>query len=267
MPPRQRNSPKISRELWDQAGSSYGALARAILYELQPIRFSQLQIQQWATKTQNVFVSILSVTWSILQTIFVFIRDDFSLWHGKLLAAVLLYYCLVRVVHEYLEAGPLMLMVTALALIFTIGLADKNENDPRSQREMSAYHVFNRGMQRMMGDLDAEQMLAQHLGGVLYNGNNNNDDDDGFRARPQGQRLHEAGVQGNNNENVDNGNDALQQGAAARRSRKRARGEQRREMQRQREAAIAAIEDDDGEDAVALQRHLEEQILIQQQQH
>ena len=189
------------------------------------------------------------------------LRNDFSVWHGKILAGCFLYYFAIRLIHSYLEAGPIALMLTALGFIFTVGLADRDEKDPRQRRELSAYHVFNRGMQRMMGDLDAEQMLNQHVGGGMFYNNNRNEAEQG-EIRPR-DRHNDAGDPDNNNNNNDGDNQAVapHEPAAARRSRKKARGEQRRELQRQREAA-AAIGEENMEDAVALQRLIEEQIRV-----
>ncbi|GKY92558.1 hypothetical protein MPSEU_000226000 [Mayamaea pseudoterrestris] len=252
IPPRQR---KISRELWDQANTSHGALARAILYELQPFRLRELH--QWCARMQGIAIALVAGCKRLLLNSYHWMRNDLSLWHVKVFAGVLLYYCFVRLVHAHLDAGPVVLIVTVLALIFTIGLND--EKDP--QRQMSAYHVFNRGMQRMMGDVDAEQLLAQHVGGVFYhnggvNRHDNHEHDDvraAFRNQPAAAPV----------ENVEEHNAAAPPQGTARRSRKKARGEQRRDIQRQREAAAAIDEDD--ENAVAVQRLIEEQIRNEQQ--
>ncbi|CAB9516838.1 expressed unknown protein [Seminavis robusta] len=102
---------KRSRALWDEARrprdrkvEEWKSLLRAILYELQPVRF---------------------------------------------------------ITH----AGPVVLISTALAIIFTVGLGD-NENDG----ELSAYSVFNRGFQRLMGSVDVEELVNQHVGGGMMMG-------------------------------------------------------------------------------------------------
>jgi hypothetical protein len=258
MPPRRNNDQSISRKLWNDADTSYGGLLRAILYELQPIRLSQLRFQFWVTRIRESVKYCLICLRDFISWNFRWIRDEFSFWHAKCLTGVALYYALVRLVHTYLDAGPVFLMTTALGLIFTVGLADNSDKGEPGRRQLSAYHVFNRGMQRMMGDLDADELLAQHVGGIFFNGNRH---EEGNGDRPiQRAQAQEHG--NNNNDNADDIQaDAAPQQGAARRSRKKARGEQRREIHRQCQAAIAAIgdDDDDEDDALALQQVIEAQ--------
>lgn len=65
--------------------------------------------------------------------------------------------------HRLLDAGPAVLIITSLIVIFTIGL-DDNDNDGE---KMSAYNVFNRGFRNMLGSIDTDSLLSQHLSGGL----------------------------------------------------------------------------------------------------
>lgn len=151
--------------------------------------------------------------------------------------------------------------MTCLAFIFTIGLGDD-----RDRRGLSAYAVFNRGFERLMGSVDEEALMAQHVGGGLVAGGDGmgrlppQDEDEGRRprARQQANRRnanndeHAGGEDGNNNNN------------GARKSGKKARRRdvaQRREMQNQRQAAAAlGIGNGSAEENAAVQLLLEEQI-------
>jgi hypothetical protein len=52
-----------------------------------------------------------------------------------------------------------------LGAIFTVGLGDTS-----AEGQLSAYSVFNRGMVRLLGDVQVEQLLAQHVGGAVVGG-------------------------------------------------------------------------------------------------
>ena len=59
------------------------------------------------------------------------------------------YFFFVFLINDsLLDAGPLVLIITALTIIFTVGLGEKGEG------EISAYSVFNRGFQKLMGSVD-----------------------------------------------------------------------------------------------------------------
>lgn len=61
----------------------------------------------------------------------------------------------------HLDAAPALIVCTALYLIFTVGLRD-GEDDTNT---LSAYSVFNRGMERMLGEVDAAELARQYAGG------------------------------------------------------------------------------------------------------
>lgn len=56
-----------------------------------------------------------------------------------------------------------MVIVTMLVLIFSIGLSDNDNKN--SSGYTSAYSVFNRGFQTLLGNVDVESLVAQHVGG------------------------------------------------------------------------------------------------------
>mmetsp|Transcript_7024 Transcript_7024/g.9918 ORF Transcript_7024/g.9918 Transcript_7024/m.9918 type:complete len:294 (+) Transcript_7024:220-1101(+) len=279
-----------SRHIWDEARSNGGmSLVRAILYELQPIRFSSIDTHGIVTKFKSTLQWIRTL---VTQTI---PKTSYGIYHvlcnltkeqWGILLGIILYCYMVRFIHTVLDAGPAVLMITALIGIFTIGLGDGSTNGDG----VSAYSVFNRGFQRILGSIDVEALVAQHVGGVMgagvagVGGGMNNDidqdhDDDRHRRRGGGRRhrAQEAAAGGvarapdndaenddppdNNNNNNNNNNNGR-----ARKSGKKARRrnlEQRRELQQQRQAAMAMGFGGDGggqDEAMAMQRLLEEQI-------
>ena len=129
-----------------------------------------------------------------------------------------------------LHAGPLIVISTILIIIFSNGLSDNGRNDN------SAYSVFNRGYQRILGSIDVESLVAQHIGGG------------GMILAQQQQQQQQEQEQENEwniqeDDNIEgNGevpNEPLQR-RTHRRSGKKARRrnlEERRDRQRQRERA------------------------------
>jgi hypothetical protein len=182
-----------------------------------------------------------------------------------------------------LDAGPVVLILTALTLIFTIGLSD-DEN----RSGLSAYSVFNRGFEQLMGSIDSDSLLAQHVGGglMMNNMNQHNDapDHQPVRenvARPNRPRYEEEdndrAVINEDEMNADderlNDNDHNDNNVnRARKSGKKARRrdlDQRRDLRRQREAAMQIGlngVNDGADDAVVVQMIIEEQIAAENNQ-
>lgn len=194
-----------------------------------------------------------------------------------IVAGVIVYYYVVRMVHNLLDAGPLMVIVTALVIIFTIGLGDTATRDG-----VSAYSVFNRGFERILGTVDAEALVQQHVGGAMgfaaagvaappqpvvepmhqqepvararrRHDNNDNQDENVARAANDGD---------DDDDNVPERGTSRKSGKKARRRNLEQRREQQRQLQAQRDAAIAMgfTENEGEEEAMAMQRLLEEQI-------
>jgi hypothetical protein len=197
------------------------------------------------------------------------------------------------VLFSVIDAGPLVMILTALVAIFTIGLGDNQDG-------LSAYSVFNRGFHRLLGDLDADALVQQHVGGAMMmagvgmaagppledadNGNlhrvermvepQRRMEADAVARRRQHGNAQENGDRGEEDDTMLQNNDdepQHQRGRGARRSGKKARRrdlEQRREIQRQRQAAMDMGFAGDGgqEEMLAMQRLLEEQIAANHHQ-
>lgn len=254
-----------SRALWDEArrpDAPRMALLQAILYELQPVRFSTIDLL-YPTRTLggiwSGFVSFISVALpSIMRETHRLVRNSLPRHWMAVLAAVAYYY-LVRYVHQILDAGPLLVIATAIVVIFTVGLGDTATRDG-----MSAYSVFNRGFQRMLGELDSEALVQQHVGGAMgFVGM-------GVMAQPNEVQHEELAAaaraepqNGDEGDNVEE--EAPPERGIARKSGKKMRRrnlEQRRELQRQREMTMAMGfgEEGDHEEMVAIQRLIEQEI-------
>ena len=255
---------------WQQR-DTFHRYVRAILYEIQPIRYSVL-----VSNFYDNYRIFADVCWKIIiwgrswvpqtcQLLFNSIRC-MTLDQWKWTIAIALYYILLRWIHATLEAGPVVLILTALTIIFTVGLSDQTNTDG-----LSAYSVFNKGFQKIMGSIDADDLLQQHLGGggimqMMMQQRRPIDDDD-FDVNDEAPRRRQR--QQHNNQRVDNNNDHgdeelqaadnnnnnnINQNNRARRTGKKARRdratiEQRREIRAQRDAALAMgfghINDDD----------------------
>ena len=285
---------KRSRALWDNASRPHTsrleqamAYLRAMLYELQPVRYSQMQLQllQWKAPARQAL--------RFLKTCLTTYGPQFLKWMWQILsqltlrqwmygAFALIYYYSLKWIHATLEAGPLVLISTALVLIWTVGLSDNTEDNDG----LSAYSVFNRGFQKLMGSVNEHDLLMQHVGGGGLNfmmgmGNANNPpnnhhhhDDDDENWRPRNRRQNNLAPRPDAREPPeqpqaqpppnDNAPRARRSGKKARRRNQ----EQRQEVRRQRQAAAErALVEGGADEAAALQALLEEQIAENQARH
>ncbi len=172
------------------------------------------------------------------------------------------------------------MILTVLTLIFSIGLSD-DEN----RGGLSAYAVFNRGFEQLLGSVDADSLLAQHVGGgfgggMMMNMNQqHNDDPDRHANRANADPPNRRGndIQENHrdvaNEDEGNGDNEQQNDEPddnnnnrARKSGKKARRrnlDQRRDLRRQREAAMQMGLDGGADDRVEVQRAIDEQMAFE----
>ena len=160
---------KRSRALWDNARRPHSPkwhavrpFLRAVLYELQPVRSSQLPavgrtVRQAVTSVGRALQGVAPLLAQVARFLSQRTRRQWA-WT----AAAVAYYGAVRWLHAILDAGPILIIVTALVAIFTIGLGD---DDDSNSDGLSAYSVFNRGFQRLLGTVDAEDLVAQQMGG------------------------------------------------------------------------------------------------------
>lgn len=260
---------KRSRALWDNArrphASKWDAVrpyVRAVAYELQPIRSSQLPQGRTVGRALRQGAAALV---SHAHTVYTLLRHHTTRRHWQWAACALAYYAAVRWIHAALDAGPIILIASALVGIFTIGLSDEGNADG-----ISAYSVFNRGFARLLGTVEAEDLVAQQMGGGMriHRGGGENHNHIVEPPPPRRQAAQEPppaapddNANNDDNDNAANNNDDNNNNRA-RLSGKKARGrrnlEQRRELRRQREAALAMGFGGDDE-GLALQRLLQEQ--------
>ena len=161
-----------SRKLWDktrQPDAPLSATLRAVLYELQPISCEKLNIRiRVRTVLSHMWnvQGIIQIIRILLDELIVLLMKLKSSPYKKMIligfGLLYLYFKLVQFAHEKMDAGPIVLLFTALVMIFTIGLGDDGNNNLNGR--ISAYSVFNRGFARMLGNVDAEHLVAQHVG-------------------------------------------------------------------------------------------------------
>eukprot|EP00545_Synedropsis_sp_CCMP1620_P001112 CAMPEP_0119006472 /NCGR_PEP_ID=MMETSP1176-20130426/2310_1 /TAXON_ID=265551 /ORGANISM="Synedropsis recta cf, Strain CCMP1620" /LENGTH=295 /DNA_ID=CAMNT_0006958385 /DNA_START=69 /DNA_END=956 /DNA_ORIENTATION=- len=282
-----------SRALWDEANRPDApkmALLRAILYELQPIHFRKINTTQWRARWYSLIrfgkETLPSTTVNVVKYIS---HLSFKSW--MMVAGVLVYYVAIRIIHELLDAGPIVMIITALIAIFTFGLSD-NE----SGNGLSAYSVFNRGFQRLMGSVDVENLVQQHVGGGMAAGmaamqqqppqrnhhHHRDDDDDDMQPRARRAPARNNNNQRDNPRNDDDDDDDDDDAPEldndinnqnndinnrARKSGKKSRRrdlQQRRDLQEQRRAAVEmGLGHNDADTDVVVQRLIEEQLAAE----
>jgi len=283
-----------ARSIWEtrKENAPKTALLKAILYELQPVRFCTIQpaIANFLQLTSYFITKLIP---QAFKTFFHFLCSR-SIRQWLCLLGLVLYWQTVTYFHRLLDAGPIILIITALVIIFTVGLGDNSS--PDDEGYISPYSVFNRGFQSILGSIDADNLLQQHVGGgaaaaaAAMAVNDDNDDRDGgnnahqinrnVRRAAQGERGIPDANEGrdqdgeeeqqqdehpNQNQNQNN-NRSRKSGKKARRKRnleqKRA---QRREIELQREAAAAlGFGGGHGDDVMAMNRLIEEQAELAQ---
>lgn len=184
----------------------YKALLQAILYEIQPFRIKPCyhRIMIFLTDKEHGLRNVLSTTGKnkaihMLDSIqklscisYHLLRQYCTIQSiqqhkgiiGKaslVLFGLKLYHRTLLYLHELLHAGPILIIFTLLLLLYTIGLG---EDTGAASGIPSAYSVFNRGMRRILGTVDAEDLARQYAGGAAVaaamgggvGGNNNNDE-------------------------------------------------------------------------------------------
>lgn len=264
--PNRNTGTYQSRQIWNETrkpNAPRSALIRAILYELQPIRLDESTTSAIQSLWTRGVGSARIVVTEIIPYMIKFSIATIRKWTRKewsIVFGITAYWQFVRFVHSTLDAGPMILMFSALIAIFTIGLGDSA--DPNG---ISAYSVFNRGFNRILGSIDVENLVAQHVGGALAvpaqqinirNNDNNNIEDE--RNEIEIQDNHDRQLQEALEPNDENDR---QQQPRSRRSAKKARREnleRRRELQRQRQAAAALgfVGEGEEQDFAALDRLL-----------
>ena len=276
---------KRSRVLWDEArreDAPWTATARAVLYELQPIRFSSINFSGVGSSLSRFGQFVAALAHFIARALpglargLIRIARGMTMRQWGMVGIAVGYYYFVRLVHRTLEARPLVVIATAMIGIFTIGLGDGNGAG------MSAYSVFNRGFQQLLGSVDVEALVQQYAGGGLAVQAQMNAADHGIDEQNDARDAVRRGNVGPAPAAVaaeaaadDEGADAIEppqdgQNNRARRSNKKNRNRDkrernadvRREMERQRQAAAAMGFVGDGEqDVAAMNRLIEDQVL------
>lgn len=150
-----------------------------MLYEIQPFRIKpcyhriKVYLREEFDPKATIQIALNSIQ-QILMFIATLFRQYCTIQSMKLykytigksilvLLLLKLYHVTLVYLHELLHAGPIFIIITLLILLYTIGLGD---NTGAASGVPSAYSVFNRGMQRILGTIDAEELARQYAGGA-----------------------------------------------------------------------------------------------------
>jgi len=262
-----------SRQLWDKTreqNASMMTFVKAVAYELQPIDMSSMAIPPLSEVVEysiNLIKQAGQVSSMGIKSFAKFLlRRTAKEWAAAI--TFVGYWKGVVYLHRTLDAGPSVLIITALVIILSVGLGDTKDGNT----SLSAYSVFNRGFQNIMGGVNAEELLAQHVGGGLAAGvGMNNNDVDGIDAPNRNERRRQARREPQQQHEEEEQQDQAQEqqpGGRARRSKKKQRNkrdvQQRRDLQEQRRAAAAMgfgeHEINQDQDNMAMNRLVEDQV-------
>ena len=199
-----------SRDLWNQvrfhsttesgsgdkisrSGEYYQKLTKAILYEVQPFRIKptlrrirfflqeedglQNSFQYCIERIKSISMFLLHCVHIIYQfaksidfkSIRTFVESKFFRYSISSIIGLYSYGCVLKYLHEWLHAGPMVFILTLLVLLYTIGLG---EDTGAAAGMPSAYSVFNRGVQRLLGQDDAERLANQFVNAMAGRGMN-----------------------------------------------------------------------------------------------
>ena len=162
-----------SHDLWDRSRHPHATLKEKIapyLYEMQPFRASTIDVRKVASVLWKSASAIALIVRELLLLLVTFIRS--VAWvkllrkHVIVVCLVVLYFPVLAYLELSLGIGSLVVSMTVLTLIFTVGLSKSKE--PRSKLGLhSAYSVFNDGCQALLGSLDGETFARQFAGGAM----------------------------------------------------------------------------------------------------
>jgi hypothetical protein len=177
---RRRNDTFVgARKLWEETrrvDSTWIDTLRAIIYELQVVRFSTLLY--YASNFDIYRKQIVSILHQLILKLYKLSVIDggnallkmfltHTTWNNiAWIGGILLYCYTIRVLHRLFYAGPIIIILTAMIIIWTIGLQDNDNNKKTGGGVfLSAYSVFNRHCRSMLGSLDADALVEQYVAG------------------------------------------------------------------------------------------------------
>ena len=181
------------------------ALLQAIAYEIQPFRIKPVlqhvkvficnedesnNLKGLVCNIKERFTTILSTNVKVFNVLYqhakqMDIKSITSFFSNNksvlaksttIIIALRIYYSILLYLHELLHFGPIIIILTLLSLLYTIGLGD---NTGAGSGIPSAYSVFNNGFRRIMGTVDGEELARQYAGGMAGALNNNNQNNNG----------------------------------------------------------------------------------------
>lgn len=179
---RNPNTNLGARKLWENTrgvDSTWVDTCRAVVYELQVVRFSIVlhYISNWDKYSYQIFSAFTNLCAALYQLLIHYYGGN-KAFRQKIasyltgtnmlgIGGIFVYFYAIRVLHRLFYAGPIIIILTAMIVIWTIGLQD---NDPQKKNVgggimLSAYSVFNRHCRSMLGSLDADALVEQYVAG------------------------------------------------------------------------------------------------------
>ena len=169
-----------SRLLWDASRSPTATFSDKIsplLYELTPCSltsiktFSQKLINGGAKAIKIFFLLILPCLINFFfhsTTPFLRKAIKFLVSHSSETAITTLWFISLTILEYHFSMGKLFLILTILALISAYGFSTEPQN--RRGLYTSAYSVFNKGCEALLGSIDGEALARQMAAGGMGGG-------------------------------------------------------------------------------------------------
>jgi hypothetical protein len=150
---------------------------KEILYELSLIRWCD--VKNWYNYLVYTFSSIFFFLSRIIQYTFSFCWKNYQFVPLKFVRRTVLWF-LVWFLFVHFDFGSLWIIISLFLVVF-LNLGERKEG------ELSAYSVFNKGFQRILGTIDIEQFENEIRHNLRWNEeeeveeeDDNDGDDDGY---------------------------------------------------------------------------------------
>jgi hypothetical protein len=146
-------------------------MLKDILYELCLIRWSD--IKGWYNYLVYTFSTVIFFISRVIQYIFSFCWKNYQFIPIKYVRRTVIWF-LVWFLFVHFDFGSLWIIISLFLLVF-LNLGERKEG------ELSAYSVFNKGFQRILGTIDIEQFENEIRHNLQWNEEEEEDyDDDGY---------------------------------------------------------------------------------------
>lgn len=137
-------------------------ILKSILYELRPFSLpTRANLINFRESTRSTIILLGKEGYALfihICNIILYLLKHIT-WKYVIYITAFLFMSMVAI---WLEFGLVFFIFATLGLIFTVGLSD----EARRPGQLSAWSVFNEGMTRLLGTIDAEALAQQYAGGA-----------------------------------------------------------------------------------------------------